>query len=230
MAKTLESLPSSFSAIISAWDSYAEVLQTFENLTSRLLREEKWLMQNDDVTTAFAALNVQKNYKIMKSQMSHSDEKRGNRGKLRKMFLLWLGVMAKRIDRYLGKILNLKDPLDNPKYPELTSLVKAIPELTHGNAHVDFSFLWGPINHLKHLFSRERLPFTAAYFGSLVATLYFALSVQSTPLTVLFAVAQVMALLWFLISYIPGGQTGLAFFTRLCSSAVTSTVSKTLPI
>nr|CAD7266912.1 unnamed protein product [Timema shepardi]CAD7577503.1 unnamed protein product [Timema californicum] len=93
-----------------------------------------------------------------------------------------------------------------------------------------FSFLWGPINHLKHLFSRERLPFTAAYFGSLIATLYFALSVQSTPLTVLFAVAQVMALLWFLISYIPGGQTGLAFFTRLCSSAVTSTVSKTLPI
>nr|CAD7442463.1 unnamed protein product [Timema bartmani] len=91
-----------------------------------------------------------------------------------------------------------------------------------------FSFLWGPINHLKHLFSRERLPFTAAYFGSLVATLYFALSVQSTPLTVLFAVAQVMALLWFLISYIPGGQTGLAFFTRLCSSAVTSTVSKTI--
>ncbi|CAG2054227.1 unnamed protein product, partial [Timema podura] len=33
--------------------------------------------------------------------------------------------MAKRIDRYLGKILNLKDALDNPKYPELTSLVKA---------------------------------------------------------------------------------------------------------
>ncbi|PSN58167.1 hypothetical protein C0J52_00991 [Blattella germanica] len=95
---------------------------------------------------------------------------------------------------------------------------------------LSFSFLWGPMNHLKHLFSRERLPFTAAYFGTLLATLYFALSVQSTPLTVLFAVGQIMALLWFLISYIPGGQTGLSFFTRLFSSAVTNTVSKTLPV
>ncbi|KAJ9574103.1 hypothetical protein L9F63_008517 [Diploptera punctata] len=93
-----------------------------------------------------------------------------------------------------------------------------------------FSFLWGPMNHLRHLFSRERLPFTVAYFGTLFGTLYFALSVQSTPLTVLFAVGQIMALLWFLISYIPGGQTGLQFFTRLFSSAVTNTVSKTLPV
>jgi len=93
-----------------------------------------------------------------------------------------------------------------------------------------FSFLWGPVNHLRHLFSRDRLPFTAAYFGTLFATLYFALHVQSTPLTVLCAVGQVVALLWFLISYIPGGHTGMQFFTRLFSSAVSSTVSKTLPV
>ncbi|XP_067003236.1 uncharacterized protein [Anabrus simplex] len=93
-----------------------------------------------------------------------------------------------------------------------------------------FSFLWGPMNHLRHLFSRDRLPFTSVYIGTLLATLYFALSVQSTPFTVLCAVGQIVALLWFLMSYIPGGQTGLMFFTRLCSSAVTSTVSKTLPV
>ncbi|KDR21649.1 protein transport protein SFT2 [Zootermopsis nevadensis] len=93
-----------------------------------------------------------------------------------------------------------------------------------------FSFLWGPLNHLQHLFSRDRLPFTAAYFGTLFATLYFALQVQSTPLTVLCAVGQIVALLWFLVSYIPGGQTGLQFCTRMFSSAVTSTVSKTLPV
>nr|CAD7403991.1 unnamed protein product [Timema cristinae] len=39
-------------------------------------------MQNDDVTTAFAALNLQKNYKSMKSQTSHNNEKRENHGKL----------------------------------------------------------------------------------------------------------------------------------------------------
>ncbi|GLG94083.1 hypothetical protein R5R35_010012 [Gryllus longicercus] len=93
-----------------------------------------------------------------------------------------------------------------------------------------FAFLWGPMNHIRHLFSKERLPFTTVYFGTLFATLYFALSVQSTPFTVLCAVGQIVALLWFLMSYIPGGQTGLMFFTRLCSSAVTSTVSKTLPV
>lgn len=93
-----------------------------------------------------------------------------------------------------------------------------------------FSFLWGPVNHFKHLFSRERMLFTCSYFGTLILTLYFALSVQSTPLTVFFAVLQVIALIWFLVSYIPGGHTGLKFFTKLCSSAVTNSVSKALPV
>lgn len=93
-----------------------------------------------------------------------------------------------------------------------------------------FSFLWGPMNHLKHLFSQERLCFTVSYLGTLIATLYCALVLVSTPLTVLAAVGQVIALLWFLISYIPGGHTGLKFFTRIFSSAVSSSVSKTLPV
>ena len=41
-----------------------------------------------------------------------------------------------------------------------------------------FSFLWGPVNHAKHLCSFGRLPFTAAYFGSMVATLYMAMIVS----------------------------------------------------
>jgi len=41
-----------------------------------------------------------------------------------------------------------------------------------------FSLLWGPVNHLKHLLSAARLPFTVAYFGTMGATLYFALSVN----------------------------------------------------
>lgn len=40
-----------------------------------------------------------------------------------------------------------------------------------------FSFLWGPVNHAKHLCSFGRLPFTAAYFGSMFATLYMAMIV-----------------------------------------------------
>jgi len=93
-----------------------------------------------------------------------------------------------------------------------------------------FSFLWGPMHHMRHLFSRERMGFTLSYLGSLSLTLYFALFQQSTPFTVFFAVIQVIALLWFLVSYIPGGHTGLMFFTKLFSSAVASSVSKTLPV
>lgn len=45
-----------------------------------------------------------------------------------------------------------------------------------------FSVLIGPLNHLKHLISRERLPFTFVYFSTLGLTLYFSLGV-SFPLS-----------------------------------------------
>ncbi|XP_075211029.1 uncharacterized protein LOC142318331 [Lycorma delicatula] len=93
-----------------------------------------------------------------------------------------------------------------------------------------FSFLWGPLEHIKHLFSKERLLFTLCYLSSLFATLYFALIPRSTPLTLLFGVAQVISLLWFIVSYLPGGQTGLKLFTKLFSKSVSTTVSNTLPV
>ena len=42
-----------------------------------------------------------------------------------------------------------------------------------------FAILWGPWNHVKHICSYERLPFTIAYFGTMSATLYFAIAVSS---------------------------------------------------
>ena len=36
----------------------------------------------------------------------------------------------------------------------------------------------GPITYLQHLVSGPRLPFTAAYFGSIALTLYFAVGVS----------------------------------------------------
>jgi hypothetical protein len=93
-----------------------------------------------------------------------------------------------------------------------------------------FALLWGPYNHFKHLLSTERLPFTVTYFGTMTATLYFALSVQSMVMTVIFAVAQVLALIWYVVSYIPGGHTGLKFFTKIFYAAASKTVQKTLPV
>lgn len=97
-------------------------------------------------------------------------------------------------------------------------------------SNCSFSFLWGPVNHLKHLFSSERLLFTSVYFVSLFATLYFALSLQSTIFTSMAAIVQVAALLCFVLSNVPGGQTGLKFFSSICSSMVKTTVSKALPV
>lgn len=93
-----------------------------------------------------------------------------------------------------------------------------------------FSVLWGPLNHLKHLFSVERLPFALVYFGTMSATLYSALWMRSTILTGIFAIAQVLALFWYITSYIPGGQTGLKFMTKMFTKTVSTTASKTLPV
>lgn len=49
---------------------------------------------------------------------------------------------------------------------------------------------------------------------------------QSTALTVLFAVAQIICLLWMVTASVPGGATGVRFFGQLFKSSV----SNTLPI
>jgi hypothetical protein len=86
------------------------------------------------------------------------------------------------------------------------------------------------MNHIRHLLAKERLPFTSVYLLTLFGTLYCALALQSYVLTVLAATGQCAALVWFTVSYVPGGQTGIAFFTRMCSAFCKTTVSKALPI
>lgn len=46
-----------------------------------------------------------------------------------------------------------------------------------------FSVLIGPLNHVKHLVSKERLPFSLVYFGSLGLTLYSSLGVSNPCLS-----------------------------------------------
>ena len=93
-----------------------------------------------------------------------------------------------------------------------------------------FALLWGPWSHLQHLFSKDRITFTTTYFGSLALTLYFAMGLQSTPLTTIAAGAQIMALVWFVVSYLPGGQTGLKYMSRLCGRICKTSTRSSLPI
>ncbi|KAM9995066.1 hypothetical protein ACTFIY_001271 [Dictyostelium cf. discoideum] len=55
--------------------------------------------------------------------------------------------------------------------------------------------------------SKERLYSTILYIGSIFATIYFALSLQSTILTLIFVVIQFITVIWYSLSYIPFGQS-----------------------
>ncbi|KAI6646200.1 hypothetical protein LOD99_9407 [Oopsacas minuta] len=88
-----------------------------------------------------------------------------------------------------------------------------------------FSFLWGPWAHLTHILSLQRLPFTLSYIATLLLTLLASVLLHSTPLTLLFGILQLLALLWYLCSYVPGGTTGLWFMTKIFGKTISSTVN-----
>ncbi|KAL8770054.1 MAG: hypothetical protein Q9209_004092 [Squamulea sp. 1 TL-2023] len=77
-----------------------------------------------------------------------------------------------------------------------------------------WAVLMGPLVYAQHLISGPRLPFTAAYFGSIMMTLVFAIKLQSTILTLFSSLVQLAALVWYLVSYFPMGGTGLRFAAR----------------
>ncbi|GAB4814109.1 hypothetical protein N2152v2_001155 [Parachlorella kessleri] len=64
---------------------------------------------------------------------------------------------------------------------------------------------------LRHMTSKERLPFTGVYLGSLIGTLYAALFMHSYLLSLLCCIIQVPALIYYCLSYFPGGAAGTQF-------------------
>ncbi|KAL0320910.1 UNVERIFIED_CONTAM: protein transport protein SFT2 [Sesamum radiatum] len=95
---------------------------------------------------------------------------------------------------------------------------------TVGCAFIIGSFfaLRGPKNQFNHMSSKERLPFTLGFLGSMIGTIYVSMVLHSYVLSVLFSVLQVLALAYYAISYFPGGSTGLKFI----SSSLTSSILK----
>ncbi|KAJ3330903.1 Vesicle transport protein [Kappamyces sp. JEL0680] len=77
-----------------------------------------------------------------------------------------------------------------------------------------FTLLNGWKAHAKHLFSWERAPFTGVYLGSMAACLYFAVVSPNYLAILLFTVFQIIALAWYLGSYLPGGTQGLRWMAR----------------
>lgn len=62
--------------------------------------------------------------------------------------------------------------------------------------------------------ARDRIVFTVVYVGSMIMTLYFTFQfggVSGYALVMSASAAQLVALLWYLISFLPGGATALQF-------------------
>ncbi|KAF7759782.1 hypothetical protein Agabi119p4_11477 [Agaricus bisporus var. burnettii] len=72
-----------------------------------------------------------------------------------------------------------------------------------------FSVLIGPINHIKHLVSKDRLPFSIVYLASLGLTLYFALGSHSYLGSLACGAVQVVSLAAYVLAYFPGGTQTL---------------------
>ncbi|TFK29074.1 ER-to-golgi vesicle protein transport Sft2 [Coprinopsis marcescibilis] len=88
-----------------------------------------------------------------------------------------------------------------------------------------FSVLIGPLNHMKHLISKERLPFSAVYVSSLGLTLYFSLGAHSYFGSLISGAVQVVALVAYILAYFPGGTQTL----RLGGSLALRGASSILP-
>lgn len=78
-----------------------------------------------------------------------------------------------------------------------------------------FGLFMGPTAYVKHLASRERLPFSIFFFTTCSLTIYFAAFAKNTLLTVPCAILELIALVYYAISYFPFGGTGLKMMSSV---------------
>ncbi|CAJ1948353.1 unnamed protein product [Cylindrotheca closterium] len=81
-----------------------------------------------------------------------------------------------------------------------------------------FGILKGPMEHLKSMCTADRMFFTTIYLGSMMATLYLTFTkggARGYVLVMSASAVQLMALLWYLISFLPGGSAGLSIVAKI---------------
>ncbi len=78
-----------------------------------------------------------------------------------------------------------------------------------------FIFIYGTVKYLKMLFEKSRLPYTIAYIVSLFLGFYFAFIKEYFLYSIICAVVQMITLVIFSLSFVPGGNTGITFILEL---------------
>ncbi|ODQ81798.1 hypothetical protein BABINDRAFT_31849 [Babjeviella inositovora NRRL Y-12698] len=89
---------------------------------------------------------------------------------------------------------------------------------------VSFGALQGPVNYIQHLISKDRLPFTVIFFGSVISTIYFAVVVKSSILTLLSGIMEVLAVIYYTMSYFPFGAQSFQWFLSVAVSSIRGSV------
>ncbi|QPG73942.1 hypothetical protein FOA43_001257 [Brettanomyces nanus] len=89
---------------------------------------------------------------------------------------------------------------------------------------LSFGCLQGPADYCRHLISKERLPFTVVFFGSVIGTLYCAAILKSTVLTLIMGIVEIFAVAYYTLSYFPFGAQGLSVLTSMGARHVGSMV------
>mmetsp|Transcript_33482 Transcript_33482/g.60312 ORF Transcript_33482/g.60312 Transcript_33482/m.60312 type:complete len:258 (+) Transcript_33482:66-839(+) len=80
-----------------------------------------------------------------------------------------------------------------------------------------FAILKGPVEHLKSMLAWDRIHFTVVYLGSMMATLYLTFTVggaQGYVLVLGASALQLVSLLWYLVTFLPGGAMGMKVLTQ----------------
>lgn len=78
---------------------------------------------------------------------------------------------------------------------------------------VSFGVLQGPRHYIEHLLSRERFMFTIVFFGSVLTTIYVAMVMKSTLLTIFCSIIELFAIAYYTLSYFPFGALTLTWFS-----------------
>eukprot|EP01118_Nematostelium_gracile_P001131 TRINITY_DN1115_c0_g1_i2.p1 TRINITY_DN1115_c0_g1~~TRINITY_DN1115_c0_g1_i2.p1 ORF type:complete len:173 (-),score=24.71 TRINITY_DN1115_c0_g1_i2:98-565(-) len=87
---------------------------------------------------------------------------------------------------------------------------------TLGTVFIMFStfFLVGPMKQIKSMFHSSRFLSAMIYFGSMFATLYCAISLQTVTLTLILIMIQFASAIWYGASYVPFAQDCLRSTAR----------------
>jgi hypothetical protein len=83
-----------------------------------------------------------------------------------------------------------------------------------------FIFIYGTSEYFKMLFEKSRLVYSATYIVSILLGLYFAFVMESFLFSLICVGVQFVTLMIFVLTFIPGGSTGISFILETLKAPV----------